>query len=298
MLQTLKVALMRFYYRFENWRAWRTSNVDGAAKAMQLRTAQGLINARLYPGERAAERPLVLYFHGGGWVIGDLRTHHPYCLRLASQSGCTVIAVDYRRAPAQPFPAAQDDCLAAARAVVEQRGDFGPSNGSLVLAGDSAGGHLSICTALQADRTLREALGGLLLSYPVLDHYSQPYDSYVSCARGQALTSDLMRWFWDCYLGAVDPQSDEAQRAFPIRSEQLAGLPPTLICTAGRDPLRDEGQALAQRLREAGVALRSEHYPDSEHGFACSMGPTRDFRAWLDCCAEWLAARRRADIAA
>lgn len=292
MLQTLKVALLRRYYRFTNRRAWHASDVHGEPGALQLPTARGPINAHLYEGGEAAQRPLLVYFHGGGWVIGDLQTHHAYCQQLARASGCTLIAVDYRLAPEHHFPAAQDDCLAAARCLAERHDDFGPSNGGLVLAGDSAGGHLAICTALEADGALREQLCGALLTYPVVDHYSRPYDSYRECARGQALTADLMRWFWDSYLGGVDPESHAAQRAFPIRSEMLERMPPTLLCTAGRDPLRDEGQAFAGALAAAGVAVRAEHYPEAEHGFACSLGPGRDFQAWLDCCAEWLAQRR------
>lgn len=291
MLQPLKVALLRAYYRFANWRAWRAGNVHDTPGALELTGPDGTVRAHLYRGEHAADRPLVIYFHGGGWVIGDLQTHHAYCTALARESGASVIAVDYRRAPEHPFPAAQDDCLAAVHAICERHADFGGDSGGLILAGDSAGGHLALSTALAADAELAAQIRGLVLTYPVVDHYSQAYPSYVECATGQVLTSDLMRWFWDTYLAGADPEAAGTQRAFPIRSLHLASLPPALVCTAGHDPLRDEGKALVAALEDAGVRVELEHYPESAHGFACSEGPTDDYRAWLTRCSEWIAGR-------
>jgi acetyl esterase len=290
MLQTLKVATLRSWYRFANWRAWRAANVHDDVGAIELPASGGPLRAHIYRGTQAQDRPMILYFHGGGWVIGDLQTHHAYCSALCRASGATLLAVDYRRAPEHPFPAAQDDSLAAMRLVLERLDDFGPGNGRIVLAGDSAGGHLALCTALAADASLAPQIQGLVLTYPVVDHYSVPYPSYVDCARGQALTSDLMRWFWNTYLAGADPDAAATQRAFPIRSNRLAALPPVLLCTAGRDPLRDEGMALVEALRSAGVGVEHEHYADSEHGFACSLGPTADYAHWLKRCGDWVAA--------
>jgi acetyl esterase len=290
MLQQLKVSFFRRYYRFRSWRAWRADNVHDSPGGLALPTAGGTIPAHLYHGSAAAGRPRIVYYHGGGWVIGDLQTHHAYCRALAEASGCSVIAVDYRLAPEYPFPAALDDALAAAALIAERGDDFGPSNGGIVLAGDSAGGNLAACVALDAGPALRERLVGTLLIYPVVDHYSAPYPSYQDCARGQALTSDVMRWFWDTYLDGADPGSAAGQRALPIR-RPLASMPDTILCTAGRDPLRDEGMAFAQALQRAGVGVDHAHYPDSEHGFACTMGPTPDYEDWLQRCARWLAAR-------
>ncbi|WP_439105646.1 alpha/beta hydrolase [Congregibacter sp.] len=291
MLQTLKVGVFRSVYRFSARRAWHAPDVHSSPGALELPTTAGPLRGHLYRGAHAGERPMVIYFHGGGWVIGDLQTHHAYCQALCDASGATVLAVDYRLAPEHRFPTAQDDCLAAAQAIFEGLADFGPSNGGVVLAGDSAGGHLSLCTALAAGNDLRQAIKGLLLTYPVVDHYTRPSPSYVDCAKGQTLTSDIMRWFWDSYLGDQDPESEETQRAFPIRSAALATLPPAILCTAGRDPLRDEGMAIADAMRDAGVAVEQEHYPDSEHNFACTMGPTEDYKAWLRRCADWIAQR-------
>jgi len=291
MLQTLKVAALRSYYRLANWQAWRAANVHATAGALELPGSNGIIHAHLYRGEHAGDRPLVVYFHGGGWVIGDLQTHHAYCTALSRESGASVIAIDYRRAPEHPFPVAQDDCLAAVEAIAERHADFGGDSGALVLAGDSAGGHLALTTALEAGPKVADMIRGLLLTYPAVDHYSVPYPSYVECAKGQVLTSDLMRWFWDTYLAGADPDAAETGRAFPIRSPHLAALPPAIVCTAGHDPLRDEGKALVEALRAAGVSVEFEHYPDAAHGFACSEGPTADHRAWLSRCGEWIAGR-------
>ena len=284
----LKTRVYRALYRFQNWRAWRAPSLRRESQGHIL-LGERPIPAQLYRGSAAAERALLVYFHGGGWVIGDLQTHHAYCRALSAASGASLIAVDYRRAPEHCFPAAQDDCLAATRAIAARQEEFGASSGGLILAGDSAGGHLALCTALAAEPALRARLQALVLTYPVVDHYSASYPSYRECATGQGLTLALMRWFWDSYLGDSDPGAETTRRAFPIRSEALGELPPTLLCTAGRDPLRDEGMALVEALREAGAATDYEHYPDAEHGFACSMGPGADYRHWLQRCAGWIA---------
>jgi acetyl esterase len=286
--QGLKVAFFRRFYRFSAWQAWRAPAVHDETGGLEIPSSAGPLRGHLYEGPLAAQRPLIIYFHGGGWVIGDLQTHHAYCRALSQASGASLIAIDYRLAPEHPYPAAHDDCLAAANAIAERLADFGPGNGGVVLAGDSAGGNLAACVALEAGETLRDKLVGVILTYPVVDHYSGPYPSYEDCATGQALTSNVMRWFWDTYLGSADPESAAALRALPIRSPALGNLPPTLICTAGKDPLRDEGMAMRQALQAAGVSVESEHFSDSEHGFACSMGRSEDYDAWLRRCSLWI----------
>ncbi|MEM8493085.1 MAG: alpha/beta hydrolase [Pseudomonadota bacterium] len=283
-----KVTLLRRYYRFANWKAWRAPNVEKDPGRLHIHTGSVLLKAQLYRGARASQRPIIVYFHGGGWVLGDLQTHHAYCRALSDASGATLLAIDYRRAPENPFPGAQDDCLGAATAIAEGGIDLGPSNGTIMLAGDSAGGHLALCTALEANGELATKLAGLILTYPVVDHYSQEYPSYTECAKGQVLTRDFMEWFWNLYLAGLDPASSQSLRAYPIRSDNLAALPPSLICTCGRDPLRDEGIAMKDRMLTAGVDTMYEHYPDSEHGFACSQGTGRDYDLWLERCASWV----------
>lgn len=287
MLQKLKVAVFRYLSRFVARRAWSKNIPPGDRSDHSLSTTSGELPVRLFPGSNAASLPLVVYFHGGGWVVGDLDTHGDYCRALANASGASVVAVDYRLAPEDTFPQAQEDCLAALDAIAGNA-EFGPSNGSIILAGDSAGAHLAFCAALAVNDELRPSISALIASYPVVDHYNAERDSYEECATGSVLTASLMQWFWDCYLGTTSPDDPSAQSAFPIRSNSLGSVPATLLCTCGHDPLKDEGQAMATALLEAGVTVHSEHYPDSEHGFATAPGPLPDFDDWLSHCAEWI----------
>jgi acetyl esterase len=288
MLQFLKVWLLRRYYRWSGARAWRGQFTDAPFSTLQLPLADRQLEARVYSSGAGQDLPVVIYFHGGGWVLGDLATHHPFCQQLRERSGCTVVAVNYRLAPEHPCPAALDDCREAAQWLAQNLQSAGPNNGGMVLAGDSAGGHLAVCTALALDPELRDRLRGTLLIYPVVDHYSAPYASYTERAQGQALTSALMRWFWDTWLAGQGVATAAAAGALPIQSADLAALPPTLVVTAERDPLRDEGVQFAERLRAAGVTVTSEHYSNAEHGFACSQGPTADFAHFLTLTAGWL----------
>jgi acetyl esterase len=246
------------------------------------------LTARVYSSSEGKDLPLIVYFHGGGWVVGDLNSHHPFCQQLRAQAGCTVVAVDYRLAPEHPFPAALEDCREAADWLATQLESIGPNNGHIVLAGDSAGGHLAACAALALNADTRSRLAGALLIYPVVDHYNAPYASYTERATGQMLTSALMFWFWDTWLAGQDPRIADEAGALPIRSAALATLPPCLVVTAERDPLRDEGRQFAERLREAGVRVTSEHYSNAEHGFACSQGPTPDFKHFMTLATGWL----------
>lgn len=288
MFQAVKVWLLRRYYRFSSERAWRGQFSDAPYSTLQLPVSGAAVSARVYSSQQGAGLPLVVYFHGGGWVIGDLDTHHAFCQQLRRYSGCTVVAVNYRLAPEHPCPAAMVDCRAATEWLAGHLESPGPNNGTIVVAGDSAGAHLACCTALGAEPATRDRLAGALLLYPVADHYNAPYPSYTDRATGQALTSKLMRWFWDTWLAGQSVDTAAAAGAFPLRSAELAQLPATLLITAEYDPLRDEGLRLGERLRGAGVAVTSEHYPQAEHGFACSQGATTDFRHALGLISQWL----------
>jgi acetyl esterase len=289
MLQTLKVWAFRKYYRFISAGGWRGYHSAIHWGALEMPSPAGPVHGRIYNSTAGADKPVIVYFHGGGWVIGDLDTHHPFCQALSQRCDCTVIAVDYRLAPEYPFPAAPDDCLAAVAWISDHLDDFGPSNGQLVIAGDSAGGNLAVCTCLGLDDATREKIAGAMVIYPVVDHYSAGFPSYVERATGQKLTSNIMHWFWDTYLAGIDPRGPEAARAFPLQAGNLASLPATLLVTAEYDPLRDEGKAFSDRLRETGVNVHYRHFPDAAHGFACSEGPCKDHRALLDDVADWLA---------
>ena len=287
-VQTLRVWGFRKYYRVSNALSWRGQAIPVSHTALDIPLPGSGIRARHYPNQRGGTKPLIVYFHGGGWVIGDLATHHPFCQALSETSGCTIIAIDYRLAPEHPFPAAQDDCVAATRWISGRVRELGPCNGQLVIAGDSAGGNLATCTCLEADDTTRRNIVGELLIYPATDHYSAGFGSYIEKATGQTLTTGIMQWFWDTYLGGRSASDPACQRAFPLRSAGMASLPPTLLVTAENDPLRDEGRAYAEKLRQAGVAVTYQHFAGAEHGFACSHGPSEDHRVFMTLCSDWL----------
>ena len=287
-LQTLKVWGLRKYYRHASAQGWKGHIEDAPYSSLQISGAAGAISARMYANSKGADKPLIVYFHGGGWVIGDLDTHHAYCQALSSRSGCTVIAVDYRLAPEHPFPAAADDSLAATQWLAEHVEGLGPSNGKLVIAGDSAGANLSLGTCLELDALTRAKVVGVIAKYTVVDHYNANPPSYTERARGQALTRHLMIWFWDTYLGACRADDPQALRAMPLHAENLASLPPTFLITAEYDPLRDEGMAFSEKLREAGIAIQYRHFDSAAHGFACSEGPNENFNIYMDELLAWL----------
>ena len=216
--------------------------------------------------------PVYVYFHGGGWVIGDLESHDVLCRQLTAESGACVIAVDYRLAPEHKFPAAADDAWAATRWIVAHAAGLGVDAGRLAVGGDSAGANLAAVVALMARDAGAPAIALQVLIYPVTDVGSES-PSYADFADGYMLTRDSMRWFIAHYLGRKEDAND--WRASPLRAPSLAGLPPALVITAGFDPLRDEGAAYATRLREAGVAVDYVSFGGMIHGFV-GMGRVLD----------------------
>ena len=292
MLQGLKVFALRKFYRAFSARGWRGRLPStGAGENLSLPGPDGQLPARFYAGAHHRDRPLILYFHGGGWVIGDLDTHDAFCRVLSELSGCSVLSVAYRLAPEHPYPAAQDDALAAlAWLAGGSAGLSAPGNGNVIVAGDSAGAHLACCTCLDAGASERAAISGCMLIYPVCDHYSSLPPSYVERARGHKLTSRLMVWFWDTYLAGADADAADSTRALPLHSPRLDGLPPTFLVTCEYDPLRDEGRELGAKLEAAGVALDYRHYDRASHGFACSEGPNDDCLSLLADLANWIEA--------
>ena len=290
LLQKTKVSLLRRFYRMLGARTWRGHNPQVEHRDIQAGTSEGEISMRIYQGESAADKPLVVYFHGGGWVLGSLESHHPFCQSLCEDNGCTVISVDYRLAPENLFPAAHDDCLAATDWVAENIDEFGPSNGKMVLAGDSAGANLATATCLALSPGVCRCVIGEIIIYPVTDHYESAFASYVDKASGYSLSSKMMCWFWDIYLGnsGTTDLTEEPERAMPLKATGLSTLPPTLLVTAENDPLRDEGIAYAEKLRDAGVAIQYRHFEDAAHGFACSEGPTVNFNAFMNDMVKWL----------
>ncbi|MCX2982192.1 alpha/beta hydrolase [Halieaceae bacterium IMCC14734] len=286
MLNKIKIWLLRHLYRYQNHAAWKGHYQSDQAQRLQM--SGNNFDLMLFASDDGAERPLIVFFHGGGWVIGDTQSHAPFCQQLSVASGCSVVSVDYRLAPEFRFPAAQEDCLAATLWCGAHSTKLGPNNGSLVLAGDSAGGNLAACTALALPRDPGPTVLGQVLIYPAVDHYTAGYSSYQKYATGHVLTFKLMQWFWDSYLGGLDSADPTAERAMPQRSDDLAVSPPTFLCTAEFDPLRDEGKIFAQKLAAAGVAVASHHFDNSAHGFACSEGPTVHFTEFMNSLTQWL----------
>src|SRR5262245_306184 len=222
------------------------------------------IAVRLYSPGGAGPHPALVFYHGGGWVIGDLDTHDGLCRTLTKAAGCMVASVDYRLAPETKYPAAAEDSYAALLWLVANAGKLGVDPRRIAVGGDSAGGNLSTVVALMARDRKGPALACQILIYPVTNH-SLDTPSYHENATGYVLTREAMRWFWRHYL-AREEQGKEPH-ASPLQAASLAGLPPALVITAECDPLRDEGEVYAARLRDAGVPVTLTRYGGTFHGF-------------------------------
>jgi len=227
----------------------------------------GSIPLRLYRPSNGV-LPALIYFHGGGWVLGDLDTHDAVCRQIAAQAGVVVIAVDYRLAPEHPFPAAVDDCYGATAWISANAVALGVDNTRLAVGGDSAGGGLATVVTLMA-RSGGPSLKYQILVYPVTDLRAQT-ESYSKYADGYLLTRNMMRWFIAQYVTTEDDVRD--WRASPLLAPSVDGVPPALVITAGLDPLRDEGEAYARRLEEAGVAVDYMCLGGMVHGFLTMGG--------------------------
>jgi acetyl esterase len=231
--------------------------------------ADGPLRARLYVPEEAQHEsaaPLIVYYHGGGWVVGDLETHDQPCRLLANTSGARVLSVDYRLAPEHRFPAPVEDALAAFYDAASSAERLGADPTRIAVAGDSAGGHLAAVTA-----QLAAAAGGggpvpafQLLIYPVTD-LVEVAQSRITFAEGFLLTKESMDWYEEQFLGPDGDRHDP--RASPLLAADLSAVAPALVVTAGFDPLRDEGEAYAARLRASGVRTILRRHPGYVHGF-------------------------------
>ncbi|KQZ72160.1 alpha/beta hydrolase [Nocardioides sp. Root151] len=229
----------------------------------------GDIPIRVYAPAGTGPFPVIVYFHGGGWVIGDLDVVDTPLRNLAHNVRAVVVSVGYRRAPESRFPAAFDDCLAATEWAAKIAADYKGDPSRLVVAGDSAGGNLAAGVSLAAHESGSVAIAAQVLLYPVTD-FDFTRESYIENAEGKLLTPASMQWFWAHYLGAAD--FEEGTYALPNRVENLAGLPPAFVATAECDVLRDEGEAYAARLDEAGVLTQTKRYEGMIHGFFWALG--------------------------
>ena len=235
----------------------------------QIPGPAGSIPIRIYALAGSGPFPVLVYFHGGGWVIGNIESHETVCRTLTNAAGCVTVSVDYRLAPEHKFPVGPEDCYAATQWVATNAATINGDPTRIAVGGDSAGGNLSAVVSLMArDR------GGPKLVYPLLIYPATDYMPDTPSLRengsGYFLTKDDMVWFWNHYL------SSEAEakhpHVSPLRADSLSGLPPALVITAEFDPLRDEGEMYAARLREAGVPAVTARYNGMIHGFLSMAG--------------------------
>jgi len=258
-----RAAMMRRYVPMPEYAGVKVEEgtISAGGRSMAVRVYR--------PAGASGTLPLVVFFHGGGFVVCTLETHDPYCRALATEAAVMVVSVDYRLAPEHKFPAGVEDCLAATEWVLEHVGELGGDSGRVFVAGDSAGATLATVVALLL-RNRGEAgrLAGQILLYPVAGYYDPPTVSYLEMAEGYGLTRKGMIWFWDHYLNDKGEAGDF--RAAPLRATSLAGLPRAFVATAEYDVLRDEGQDFARRLKEAGVYVVHEFAEGMNHGFAAS----------------------------
>ena len=226
----------------------------------------GNVPVRVYRPDGTTEpAPVVVYFHGGGWVLGSIATHDGSCRALANRTGAVVASVGYRLAPEHPYPAALDDCFAVTCWVAAHADDLGVDPGRLAVAGDSAGGNLAAAVCLAARDRGGPTIAFQTLVYPVTDLEPDRWPSMAANADGPLLTRAAMDWFIGHYAGDPPPLDDAL--AAPIRAADLSGLPPAHVSTAGHDPLQDEGAAYAEALAAAGVPVAHDDFPTLIHGF-------------------------------
>lgn len=246
----------------------------------------GRVSARIYTPVGNGPFPLLVYLHGGGWVIGDLDSYDAICRELCGLAGCIVVSVDYRLAPEHRFPAAVDDARTALQWVVDNLDELGADPGRIAIGGDSAGGNLAAVTALDARQSLPGRLCGQLLIYPVASHVGTPTSSMIENAEGYLLTARDMIWFTDHYLGKGHGGRDS--RFNLSATDDLSGLPPTLVITAEFDPLRDEGEAFAEALKKAGVEVQLTRYDGAIHGSLIFFSAFALSRRMMDEASSWL----------
>ncbi|RQR58268.1 alpha/beta hydrolase [Burkholderia sp. Bp9126] len=249
--------------------AFAPGDAIAAEEDWRIPAAAGhVLPARLYRPHASGPLPLTVFFHGGGFVMCGLDTHANLCRCLAQRARTLVLSVDYRLAPEARFPAAAHDACDAVRWAAASARDLGARDGALAVAGDSAGGNLAAVAAQQL-RGSGIRIAHQLLLYPVVDCATE-HPSYELLGDGYYLTADMMRWFKRQYLG------DDADRASPLASPlaapDLAGLPPATIVSAEFDPLRDEAEAYAARLAQAGTPATLVRWPGQLHGFASMLG--------------------------
>jgi acetyl esterase len=255
----------------------REQTIDGPGGPLRIRT---------YTPHGTAPFPLLVFFHGSGFVLCSLDTHDGMCRNLCAGAGCVVASVDYRLAPEHKFPAGIEDCLHATRWAAAHATELGATSMPIAVAGDSAGANIAAVTALRIRDEGGPALCGQLLLYPVTDYHTPGTPSYEENAEGYGLTRDTMKWFWAHYLS--DDSEGGHPYASPLRAPDLSGLPAALVITAEYDPLRDEGEFYAERLRTAGVPTALTRYDGVNHGFMFWVGVVDKAGVAMNEAGDWL----------
>lgn len=264
----------------EMYRMMRPVNPDvtiGSVEDKSISTTAGDLPIRLYRPTGDGPYPILMNFHGGGWVIGDLDTSDAVCRGMSEAAGCLVISVDYRLAPEHLYPAAADDAYAATCWAAENATELG-GNGKLAVFGESAGANLATVVSQRARDENGPEIDFQLLAYPVVDH-DLNRASYAENGEGYLLEKDTMSWFWDLYC---PPERRTEPAASPLLAPSLADLPPALVLTAEFDPLRDEGNAYADALAAAGVSARSLCFDGLVHDFLATAEMFQCTRAAFD----------------
>jgi acetyl esterase len=238
-----------------------------SVKELSIPSPNGSIPARIYTPKKTRQAnglaPCLVFFHGGGWVIGDLDSHDVVCRKLADEGELVVISIDYRRAPEHKFPAALDDSIEATKWIAANAKQLGVDASRLTVGGDSAGGNLATVVAISARDGNGPRIAGQVLIYPATD-FAMTHPSHSDPETSILLTHSVIKWFKNHYLGGADIHD---WRASPARATTLAGLPPAYVLTAGGDPLRDEGDEYARNLKQAGVPVTYRHFAGQFHGF-------------------------------
>ncbi len=289
MRDKLKIALARGLMPLVIRWYWRGAKAtDLSVRNETMTVSGGAIGVRIYVPRGAGPFPVLHFFHGGGWVFGDLETHDALCRDLCVQGARIVVAVDYRLAPEYPFPIPVEDCLASLAWIKENAARLGGDAHSIVLCGDSSGGNLAAVAAQQARQLYPGMIKGQVLIYPVTEHCSHPrWDSYRAQANKQLRS---MTELWELYLRNSPlwrAGMTTHELATPLRVPDLGGLPRTLVVIAEEDLLRDEGAEYAKRLEEAGVSAQVRRYVGQQHGFV-GLKPSAAYKQAITDIIDWL----------
>lgn len=252
---------------------------------IEIPGSNGSIPAWVYRASEQQDLPLLVYFHGGGYTIGSLKSHDCVCRGLCVEAECIVVSVDYRLAPENKYPAAVIDAWDAAKWVAENATTLGGDPNKVAIGGDSAGGNLTAVVSLMAKESSGPGFIFQLLVYPGTD-MSCSFDSHRKFGKGYRLTKELIEWFYSHYF--TDDDDITHWKASPLNASDLSGLPPAFVLSAGFDPLQDENRAYAEKLKNAGVAVKHSHYAGMIHGFLTMPGALDKAREGISECAKEL----------